>query len=158
MIYHPVYHPYDYSFLVPQGTSPQEIEKKVIGQRLLYGQVVLFAVLSVSLLMHYFVSPKLIKMYQELGFPVPWMTQYGAIFPIIITLFLWLVFRSQAEKILPAGEGLYTSVKTEEGFLRVTPRVTSWRLEMLIMLGVGLMVAFLIFSIITPIYSLTGQF
>lgn len=148
----------DSSFLVPQGTSPQEIEKKVRGTHILYGQLVLFAMLSVSLLMHFFVSPKLIKMYQELGFPVPWMTQYGSVISIILTLFLWLVFRSQAEKILPAGEGLYASVKTEEGFLRVTPRVTSFRLEMLIMLGLGLMVGILVYSIIVPIYSLTGQF
>lgn len=147
----------DASFLVPQGTSPQEIEKEVLGKHLLYAQLVLFAMLGVSLLMHVVVSTKLIKMYQELGFPVPWMTQYGSVISIILTLFLWLVVSSQAEKILPAGEGLYTSVKTEEGFLRVTPRVTSFRLEMLIMLGLCLMVGILVYSIIVPIYSLTGQ-
>ncbi|MDP2873864.1 MAG: hypothetical protein Q8N84_01030 [bacterium] len=149
---------HDSSFLVPQGTSPQEIENKVIGQRLLYGQIVLFAMFSTSLIMHLFVSPKLIKLYQELGFPVPWMTQYGVIFPLIITCFLWLVFRSQVGKASPAVGGLYTSVKTEEGFLRVTPRVTGRRLEMLIMLGLGLTVGFLVYSIIVPIYSLTNQF
>lgn len=149
---------FDPSFLVPQGTSPQEIEKKVIGKRLLYGQVVMFAVLSVSLLMHYFVSPKLIRMYQELGFPVPWMTQYGSVISVILILFLWLVFRAQAGKNPPAGEGLYTSIKTEEGFLRVTPRITTLRLEMLIMLGLGLMTGILVYSIVVPIYSLTNQF
>lgn len=148
---------HDPSFLVPVGTSSEEIEKKVRGKRGLYGNIILLAMLGVSLVTQVFVFPKLTKLYTDLGLEVPFMTQFGTYIFFGATLCFWLVYKAWLSA--PSKEPSYTSVKTEEGYLRVTPTVGSFmKAEILIMLGLGLMVGVLIYSTVVPIYSLTNQF
>lgn len=142
-------HPH--SIVVSENTPQEEIKKKVkkyfLLTRLLMGLVMLIVVSYLE----FFVAPDIRKVYLEFGLSHSPITNF---LPYIIVSIIGLAVFT----ILRTSKNLsYVSSSIEEGKLKITPRFSA-KQEVLLLILLGLLVGLLMYSYMSPIYSLTRKF
>ncbi|MCA9302247.1 hypothetical protein H6802_02920 [Candidatus Nomurabacteria bacterium] len=124
--------------------------RKVVG-------LVLFAMVNVNVIMALAVFPRLRSMYIDLGIPVPMPI---TIFPYGITL-LGLVYLAISVYLFstkPDKEKIEELIsKYNDGEMISVKQFTEVKLDLLVFFLIGLSVAYLLLSIVAPIYSITSS-
>ena len=144
-------------FLYPYYIKKEDARDILKTQRRLI-PFILIASLIVMGIMQFFVAPKILELYKELNEPIPLITQLSsyiiggiiAVFTLISIYFLATPPNyERLEKILS---------KYKDGEMIKTREIVDFRYLVLIMFLLGIMVAFMVLSMVTPIYNLTAKY
>lgn len=152
----PSYNPTRDSFLVPEFTSPDEIKKK-IAKKVNY--FLLIITISFSVMLAFFwtsIIPKITKIYEDFDVALPVSTLFLLrYFPYIaggVILLFVLIF------IFVQKNVSYKTERADRGYVKITPENNFLWLEPMILIFLGVLVGFLVVTIINPISSLTSTF
>ncbi len=144
--------PYQSEFIVPANTSKQEIVNKIKHIRQIFYVLVLGGFGAVFGVLQLFVAPKLNRLYQEFNITPPLASQ-NVLYILIgfILIFGFFIYKLNSEN------QKYLSVKTQEGYLKITPLYNPFK-DAIVIMAMGLIVGICVFVYILPIYSLTQNF
>lgn len=138
--------------------------KKEDAKDILKGQKTMLAIIISGMaivfgVMIYFVLPKLALLYSDMGVALPVTTTYLVDYSLYIIgiLLLLVVYILSPNNILNNGFEQKLSLYKKGEMIR-TSNLINKNVELIIMLVLGLGMAFLVTTIIGPIYSITQSF
>jgi hypothetical protein len=104
-------------------------------------------------ILQFFVSPKLISLYDEFGYTLPIYSAPAArVAVLVLALFVLFSLKPESEKAIDAKLKKYKS-----GEMILMSRLTNYRYEYSVIAVLLAVVMYMIFSIVLPIYNITSQ-
>ena len=128
----------------------------VKSQRMMMPAVLCMGIIVIGI-MQFFVTPKLLNLYKELNEQVPLITQLSPyILGLIVSVFTIISIYFLATP--PNYERLEKVLsKYKDGEMIKRSEIVEVKYEALVLILLGLMVAYLVISTIVPIYNLTAK-
>lgn len=124
-------------------------QRTMLGIMLMAGAIALGCI-------QWFITPRLVEMYQEFAIPLPFITQISP--PVTYTV-LTLIVVSSLNALLSRPD--YTELNTKlkkykAGEMVMTSEVVNSKRSLWALVVVGLLIGWIVVSVILPIYSLTS--
>lgn len=144
-------------YVYPYYIKKEDARDIVKTQRKMIPFILIVSLIVIGI-MQFFVAPKVLDLYKQLNEPIPLITQLSSyiiggivvVFTLISVYFLATPPNyERLEKILG---------KYKDGEMIKTGEIVDFKYVVLIMILLGVMVAFMVFSIVTPIYNLTAKY
>ncbi len=141
------------SFIAPPNTSEKDIKREIKRKKQLMILIIYGMFLVVVFLFHFSIGTKIQNLFTDLNVPAPAQLYYGPWIAYLATI----IFGGISYQRITAKDEEYFSIKTNEGYLQITPK-NDIKQMLLPIIGLIVIMGFLGNLYISPIYSLTSQY